>query len=51
MKKGKKKSTKIVVKHYTEITDTSLLNGVEVIEGERYITNEGGKQYLVEVWA
>ena len=47
----KKKSIKIVVKKYTEITDASVLNGVEMVEGERYITNEGGKQYLVEVWA
>lgn len=42
---------KIPVKHYTEITDTTQLNGVEVVEGERYITNEGGKTFLVEVWA
>ena len=45
-----KKSTKIPVLHYTEITDTTQLNGVALGE-EVYITNEGGKQYLVEVWA
>lgn len=42
---------KIPVKHYTEITDTAQLNGVAMVEGERYIANEGGKTYLVEVWA
>lgn len=47
----KKKSIKITVKKYTEITDTAQLNGIAMVEGERYITNEGGKQYLVEVWA
>ena len=41
---------KIPVLHYTEITDTSVLNGVK-LDGNSYITNEGGKQYLVEVWA
>lgn len=42
---------RIPVKHYTEITDTAQLNGIAMIEGEVYLTNEGGKQYLVEVWA
>ncbi len=41
---------KIPVKHYVEITDTSVLNDIELNE-TTYITNEGGKQYLVEVWA
>lgn len=42
---------KIAIKHYVEITDTEQLNGIAMVEGERYITNEGGRQYLVEVWA
>ncbi len=41
---------KIPVLHYTEIKDTAQLNDQE-ITGEHYITNEAGKQYLVEVWA
>lgn len=41
---------KIPVKKYTEITDTADLNGI-AISDEVYIVNEGGKQYLVEVWA
>jgi len=45
-----KKSIKIPVLYYTEITDTAQLNGLELTEGH-YITNEGGKQYLVEVLA
>lgn len=40
---------RIPVLHYVEITDTAQLNGVELSE-ERYITNLGGKQYLVEIW-
>lgn len=40
----------IPVKHYTEITDTTQLNGV-ALNDEVYVTNENGKQYLVEVWA
>lgn len=47
----KKKTTKIIVKKYTEITDSMQLNGVALNGGTAYITNEGGKQYLVEVWA
>ncbi len=47
---GKKKSIKIAVKKYTEITDTMQLKDIKLDE-EAYITNEGGKQYLVEVWA
>lgn len=43
-------SIKIPVLHYEEITDTAQLNDLELNE-ERYLTNEGGKQYLVEVWA
>lgn len=50
MKKAAKKPIKIAVKHYVEITDSSQLNGLTFGE-ERYITNEGGKQYIVEVWA
>lgn len=38
----------IPVHYYTEITDTSDLNGAE-IGGKHYITNVGGKQYLVEI--
>lgn len=45
----KKARIKIPVKHYIEITDTAQLNGVQMSE-EVYLTNEGGKQYLVEVW-
>ena len=50
MAKSKKNPRKIPVLHYTEITDTTQLNGVEMSETV-YLTNEGGKQYLVEVWA
>ena len=49
--KVKKQRTKIPVKKYTEIDDTLVLNDVKLDEGTVYITNEGGKQYLVEVWA
>lgn len=42
---------KIPIKHYTEITDTAQLNGVAMVEGECYLVNENGLQYLVEVWA
>lgn len=45
----KKQPTKIIVKKYTEITDTMQLNDIKLDE-ETYITNEGGKQYLVEIW-
>jgi hypothetical protein len=45
-----KKARKIPVKHYIEIVDTAQLNGVEMSDLV-YLTNEGGKQYLVEVWA
>lgn len=47
-----KKSTKIPVHYYTEITkDTKIFEPApELPKPERYITNEGGKQYLVEVW-
>lgn len=41
---------KIPVLHYEEITDTVQLNDIELSD-TRYITNEGGKQWLVEVWA
>ncbi len=41
---------KITVLHYIEITAATQLNDVATSEGA-YITNEGGKQYLVEVWA
>jgi hypothetical protein len=45
-----KKAIKFPVLHYVEITDASQTNGIEF--GETcYITNEGGKQYIVEVWA
>lgn len=40
---------KITVLHYIEITDTMRLNDIK-LDDETYITNEGGKQYLVEVW-
>lgn len=50
MKKSVKKSVKIPVLHYVEITDTVQLNGVAISENT-YVTNENGKQYLVEVWA
>lgn len=43
------KSIKIPVLHYEEITDTVQLNDLE-INGDRYITTEGGRQWLVEVW-
>lgn len=47
---GKKKQpTKIAVKKYTEITDATQTNGIEFNE-DCYITNEGGKQYIVEIW-
>lgn len=49
MKKSVKKAVKIVIKHYVEITDAIQMNGLEFNE-DRYITNEGGKQYLVEIW-
>lgn len=41
---------KIPVLHYEEITDMTDTNGIEFSD-TRYITNEGGKQYIVEVWA
>lgn len=47
--KSSKKVKKILIKYYTEITDTFQLNGVTIGE-ERYIVNEGGKTYLVEEW-
>jgi CRISPR/Cas system CSM-associated protein Csm4 (group 5 of RAMP superfamily) len=50
VKKSIKKAVKIAVKKYTEITDATQTNGLEFNES-RYITNEGGKQYIVEVWA
>jgi hypothetical protein len=43
------KKIKIPVKHYVEITDTAQLNGIKH-DADTYITNEGGKQYLVEIW-
>lgn len=46
----KKQPIKIIVKKYTEITDTTQLNDIE-FNDDTYITNEGGKQYLVEIWA
>lgn len=41
----------IPVRCYTEITDTMQLNELEIggQEGRRFITNEGGKQYIVEI--
>ena len=39
---------KIAVHYYQEITDLTVLNGAE-LGGSHYITNEGGKQYLVEI--
>lgn len=44
-----KKATKIPVLHYEEVIDSTQLNGLEFGE-DRYITNEGGKQYIVEIW-
>jgi hypothetical protein len=41
---------RIPVLHYEEITDSAQLNGV-TLGLDRFITNDGGKQYLVEVWA
>ena len=41
---------KITVHYYEEITDLATLNGAE-LGGRHYITNEGGKQYLVEILA
>lgn len=41
---------KIPVKHYTEITEATDTNGIEFGEF-KYITNEGGKIWIVEVWA
>jgi hypothetical protein len=46
-----KKSIKIPVHHYEEITDSSQLNGLTFDNATRYIANNGGKQYIVEVWA
>lgn len=43
-----KKATKIPVHYFTEITGAVNAEGI----GENcYITNQGGKQYLVEVLA
>lgn len=39
---------KIPVKYYTEITDITGINDIELKDGS-YFTNEGGKLYLVEV--
>lgn len=39
---------KIPVHHYVEITSEVRIAG---IASDYYIANEGGKQYLVEVWA
>lgn len=38
---------KIMVKHYTEITDLTAINEIELGE-KRYLTNEGDKLYIVE---
>lgn len=40
---------KITVKHYVEITSDTQLTAI-VPKGSYFITNEGGKQYLVELW-
>lgn len=40
---------KIPVYHYTRITDLAETNGLELGD-ERYITNEGGVAYIVEIW-
>lgn len=40
---------KIPVYHYTEITDSMQLNGI-ALGADCYLTNEGGKQFLVEIW-
>lgn len=42
------KVTKIAVHYYTEITGAVNADG---IKENQYITNEGGKQYLVEILA
>lgn len=42
------KTTKIPVHHYTEINSGMTLG---TLKPNQYIKNEGGKQYLVEVWA
>lgn len=39
---------KIPVRVYTEITSLVNINNLE-LGGNRYLTNEGGKLYLVEV--
>lgn len=41
-----KKSKKITIKHYVEITAKTNLDDYRNF----YVTNEGGKQYLVELW-
>lgn len=41
---------KITVLHYIEITAATQLGDIATSE-EAYITNEGGKQYIVEVWS
>lgn len=43
-------TTKIPVLHYEEVTDLLTINELELGD-ERYLTNEGAKLYLVEVWA
>ena len=42
---------KITIKHYIEITDTTKIPNNVKFDDECYITNEGGRVYLVEVWA
>lgn len=44
-----KKSIKIPVHHYIEITKQTNTVALS-LASEYYITNEGGKKYLVEVW-
>jgi hypothetical protein len=43
----KQRGKKITVLHYVEFTNDV---GTVPKEGEFYLTNEGGKKYLVEVW-
>lgn len=42
---------KIAVKHYVEITEDTQLEDLHIVAGESYLINEGGKQYLVEIWS
>ena len=40
---------RIPVNHYEEVTDLTNINELK-LDSSRYLKNEGGKLYLVEVW-